>query len=69
MTFSLEPNIISHAAEKSGKAMEAAKDQKYAQYENKAQQGKFVRPTGNWSFEWCVEDSEESRTAHVIVNW
>ena len=34
VTSSLQPNIISHAAEKSGYAIEAAEDRKYAQYEN-----------------------------------
>ena len=48
VTSSLQPNIISHAAEKSGYAIEAAEDRKLAQYENScAQQGFFVRPIGN----------------------
>ena len=39
-TSSLQPNIIFHAAEKSGYASEAAEDRKYSQYEkSSAQQG------------------------------
>ena len=45
VTSSLQPNIISHAAEKSGYAIEAAEDRKYAQYENScAQQGIMFVP-------------------------
>ena len=44
-TSSLQPNIIFHAAEKSGYAIEAAEDRKYAQYENNcAQQGILFVP-------------------------
>ena len=38
VTSSLQPNIISHAAEKSGYEIEAAAYQKYAQYENNCAQ-------------------------------
>ena len=34
----MQLNIISHAAEKSGYAIEAAEDRKYAQYENSCAQ-------------------------------
>ncbi|XP_075259889.1 uncharacterized protein LOC142351636 [Convolutriloba macropyga] len=45
VTSSLQPNIISHASEKSGYAIEAAEDRKYAQYENScAQQGIMFVP-------------------------
>ena len=45
MTSSLQPNIISHAAEKSGYAIEAAEDRKFAQYGNScAQQGILFVP-------------------------
>ena len=45
LTSSLQPNIISHTAEKSGYAIEAAEDRKYAQYENTcAQQGILFVP-------------------------
>ena len=44
-TSSLQPNFISHAAEKSGYAIEAAEDQKYAHYEKRcAQQGIYFVP-------------------------
>ena len=38
VTSFLQPNIISHAAEKSGYAIGAAEDQKYTQYENSCTQ-------------------------------
>ena len=45
VTSSLQPNIITYAAEKSGYAIEAAEDRKYAQYENScAQQGILFVP-------------------------
>ena len=45
VTSSLQPNIISHSAEKSGYAIKAAEDRKYAQYENGcAQQGILFVP-------------------------
>ena len=45
VTSSLQPNIISHAAEKSGYPIEAAEDRKYTEYENScAQQGILFVP-------------------------
>ena len=42
MTSSLKPNLISHAAERSGCAIEAAEDQNYVQYENSCAQQKIL---------------------------
>ena len=45
MTSSLQPSIISYAAERSGYAIEASEDRKYDQYENScAQQGILFVP-------------------------
>ena len=64
----MQPNIISHAAEKSGYAIEAAEEQKYAQYENScAQQGILLVPLAI-TFARSVEVSEEGLTEHVVVS-
>ena len=42
VTSSLKPNIFSHAAEKSGYAIEAAEGRKYAQHENSCAQQRIL---------------------------
>ena len=68
VTSFLQPNIISHTAEKSGYAIEAAEDQKYAEYKNSSATRNFARASGIRSFERSVEDSKERLTLHVVVS-
>ena len=69
MTSFLQPNIISFAAEESGYAIEAAEDQKHAQYENNCTQlGILVKPLAIKVSGGLSRTLKKGLTAHVVVS-
>ena len=68
VTSSLQPNIINHAAEKSGYAIEAAEERKNAQHENsRSEHGILFVPLAVESG-GSVSYSQESVKAHSSVS-